>query len=120
MGLREQPLAAARPNFNPTFQRTTTQFFLPEDMRNNKRSTGSTSGESTDVLEAAATETPETPATSEPPGPAPAPDPAPPKGGGRRKDGLNITELKDMSIAKLTQIAKDHNAAVRRGCANRT
>src|SRR5262249_5972258 len=42
--------------------------------------------------------------------PAAAPDPAkaqPP----RRAEGLNITDLKDMSIQKLTQIAKDMNVA---------
>src|SRR5262245_14971780 len=44
---------------------------------------------------------------------APAPPPAPageqPRAGGQRRpgDGLNITVLKDMSIQKLTQIAKD-------------
>src|SRR5881396_2327363 len=42
-------------------------------------------------------------------------DPAPeqPKGGPPRRpgEGLNITDLKDMSIQKLTQIAKDMNVA---------
>ena len=33
------------------------------------------------------------------------------EGGGRRGQGLNITELKDMSIQKLTQIAKDLTVA---------
>ena len=86
-------------------------------MRNNKRSPGRASGESADVLDPAtseandptesvdavdAAETTETTETTEAP---------PAKGSGRRADGLNIGELKDMSIAKLTQIAKDHNVA---------
>jgi transcription termination factor Rho len=39
---------------------------------------------------------------------APASAPAPPR---RPGEGLNITDLKDMSIQKLTQIAKDMNVA---------
>jgi transcription termination factor Rho len=60
------------------------------------------------------------PAPPEPTPPAPAPQ-APPaqqpppqnqqRQDGRRGQGLNITELKDMSIQKLTQIAKDLNVA---------
>ncbi len=73
-------------------------------------------------------------APSEAPAPAPAPQQNPPqnqqpnqqqhqqqsrgqhrRGGGgedgRREKGLNITELKDMSIQKLTQIGKDLNVA---------
>ncbi len=47
---------------------------------------------------------PETPAATEPA--AEAAKAAPP-----RREGLNITDLKDMSIQKLTQIAKDMNVA---------
>ena len=47
--------------------------------------------------------TPE-PSPSETPAPAPAPAAAP---GRRPGEGLNITDLKDLSIQKLTQIAKD-------------
>jgi transcription termination factor Rho len=71
---------------------------------------------------------PEAPPPTPVPPPAPAPPPvqaapapqAPPaqqppapqaKPEGRRGQGLNITELKDMSIQKLTQIAKDLNVA---------
>ncbi|HUR35206.1 MAG TPA: Rho termination factor N-terminal domain-containing protein, partial [Vicinamibacterales bacterium] len=50
------------------------------------------------------------PASTEPPpappkGPAPQPPPQPKPGG----DTLKITDLKDLSIQKLTQIAKDKN-----------
>src|SRR5262249_11377380 len=38
---------------------------------------------------------------------AQAPQAAPPPGQQQRRDGLRITDLKDMSIQKLTQIAKD-------------
>src|SRR5262245_57249490 len=55
---------------------------------------------------------PETPAptdtataTAASPPPAPAQPQAPPASS--RRDGLRITDLKDMSIQKLTQIAKD-------------
>jgi transcription termination factor Rho len=56
-----------------------------------------------------------TPATA-PPATPPAPPQQPPpqnqqRQEGRRGQGLNITELKDMSIQKLTQIAKDLNVA---------
>jgi len=56
------------------------------------------------------------PATAPPaPPPAPTPQQPPPQNQqrqeGRRGQGLNITELKDMSIQKLTQIAKDLNVA---------
>jgi transcription termination factor Rho len=44
------------------------------------------------------------------PAAAPAPAPAQRREGGRPQ-GLNIAELKDMSIQKLTQIAKDLNVA---------
>src|SRR4029453_4701795 len=66
----------------------------------------------------------EPPQQAAPPGPAPPPAASPGGGGqrperqegqqrqdGRRGQGLNITELKDMSIQKLTQIAKDLNVA---------
>jgi transcription termination factor Rho len=53
---------------------------------------------------AADTRTPSTPdSAAEEPRPAPAPRPGPPG------QGLNITDLKDLSIQKLTQIAKDMN-----------
>src|SRR5262249_4359055 len=45
---------------------------------------------------------------------APPPQPQPPQGRreeGRREKGLNITELKDMPVPRLTQIAKDLNGA---------
>src|SRR5215471_10865680 len=55
--------------------------------------------------------------TPEPPPPPPAPPPpappppqppsSPPPQQDQRRQGLNITDLKDMSIQKLTQIAKD-------------
>ena len=50
---------------------------------------------------------PEPPVAAEPAAVAPEQPtkPAPPP----RRDGLNITDLKDMSIQKLTQIAKDLN-----------
>ena len=57
---------------------------------------------------------PREPDAGGPAAPEPAPAPAPPAQGrqeGRRGQGLNITELKDMSIQKLTQIAKDLNVA---------
>ena len=100
----------------------------------NKRSSGRQTAEqaaarqtSTDTV----VETPEPEATPPPqpppqaaatPAPAPpAPPPTPPpqqppaqnqqRQEGRRGQGLNITELKDMSIQKLTQIAKDLNVA---------
>src|SRR5262249_9529539 len=53
------------------------------------------------AAEAPAAETATTTAPSPPP---PAP---PPQQAASRRDGLNITDLKDMSIQKLTQIAKD-------------
>src|SRR5437773_11798909 len=48
-------------------------------------------------------------ATPSPPAqaPAPAPPQPPPPQQQPRREGLNITDLKDMSIQKLTQIAKD-------------
>jgi transcription termination factor Rho len=61
---------------------------------------------------------PEQPKAAPPPPPAlPSPSPAPPvqhqpqahQQQPQRRDGLNITDLKDMSIQKLTQIAKDLN-----------
>src|SRR6185295_1925040 len=99
----------------------------------NKRSSGRQTAEqaaarqtSTDTV----AETPEPEATPPQPPPQaaaapapapPAPPPAPPpqqppaqnqqRQDGRRGQGLNITELKDMSIQKLTQIAKDLNVA---------
>src|SRR5262245_33095844 len=49
------------------------------------------------------------------PAPAPPPQQRPPQQGQgqgqRRGEGLNIGELKDMSIQKLTQIAKELNVA---------
>ena len=54
---------------------------------------------------AQATETPEAPA-AETPSTAPPQQPPPPQQP-QRRDGLRITDLKDMSIQKLTQIAKD-------------
>src|SRR5438067_8793491 len=52
-----------------------------------------------------ATETKPQPQQTAPPQAAPPPQPR------RPGDGLNITDLKDMSIQKLTQIAKDMNVA---------
>src|SRR5579872_3032649 len=50
------------------------------------------------------------PATSSTPSPEnPSPEPARPAPPRRPGEGLNITDLKDMSIQKLTQIAKDLN-----------
>jgi transcription termination factor Rho len=54
---------------------------------------------------AQATQTPEAPA-AETPSTAPPQQPPPPQQP-QRRDGLRITDLKDMSIQKLTQIAKD-------------
>src|ERR1044072_9025186 len=52
------------------------------------------------------------PATPEATPPTEAPPAEPVKAGPpRRPEGLNITDLKDMSIQKLTQIAKDMNVA---------
>src|SRR5438445_12103315 len=59
---------------------------------------------------AAGTTTPDPTAPSATSAPEPgteAAKPAPPP----RREGLNITDLKDMSIQKLTQIAKDMNVA---------
>jgi transcription termination factor Rho len=97
----------------------------------NKRSSGRQTAEqaatrqsSTDTVvetpepESAPSQAP--PQAAAPPAPAPSappPQPAqqPPQNqqrqDGRRGQGLNITELKDMSIQKLTQIAKDLNVA---------
>ncbi|MEO7271427.1 MAG: Rho termination factor N-terminal domain-containing protein, partial [Vicinamibacterales bacterium] len=50
-------------------------------------------------------------APASPPAPAGAPPPHQGRQDGRRGQGLNITELKDMSIQKLTQIAKDLSVA---------
>ncbi len=56
---------------------------------------------------------PDTPTTAPQPPPAPVPQQQPPPHHGQaqqaqpRRDGLRITDLKDMSIQKLTQIAKD-------------
>ena len=49
-------------------------------------------------------------AAGEPPDATVAESPSP-GGEKRRQDGLNITDLKDMSIQRLTQIAKDLNVA---------
>jgi transcription termination factor Rho len=66
---------------------------------NPKRSAPGRSGNGTTTPDAV---TPtETAAIPEPPKPAPPPPPAP------AQQRLNITDLKDMSIQKLTQIAKD-------------
>ncbi|HTK28127.1 MAG TPA: transcription termination factor Rho [Vicinamibacterales bacterium] len=52
-------------------------------------------------------------AAAEPPPPPPAAEPTPPEAPPaassqpQRRDGLRITDLKDMSIQKLTQVAKD-------------
>src|SRR5262245_20581864 len=46
--------------------------------------------------------------TSEAPPPRPQPPPQPPS---RRGEGLNIGELKEMSIQKITQVAKELNVA---------
>jgi transcription termination factor Rho len=100
----------------------------------NKRSSGRQTAEaaaarqsSTDTI----VETPEPDTASSQPPPQAAAPPAPPtppppaaqappaqqspqsqqRQEGRRGQGLNITELKDMSIQKLTQIAKDLNVA---------
>ena len=48
----------------------------------------------------------------------PAETPKPQQGG--RPPGLNITDLKDMSIQKLTQVAKDMAVAGATGCASRS
>ena len=59
-------------------------------------------------------EQPQPPPEAPPATPAPAQASAPPRQGGednRRGKGLNITELKDMPIPKLTQVAKDLNVA---------
>jgi transcription termination factor Rho len=58
----------------------------------------------------------ETPSRPEAPSPAAPPQPAPPAGqqaapAPQQRRGLNITDLKDMSIQKLTQIAKDMTVA---------
>jgi hypothetical protein len=50
---------------------------------------------------------PESATPEAPPAPADQPKTGPP----RRPEGLNITDLKDMSIQKLTQIAKDMTVA---------
>jgi len=50
----------------------------------------------------------QTPPPEPPPAEAPAPEAAKPQG---RKEGLNIAELKEMSIQKLTQVAKELNVA---------
>src|SRR5438552_2752478 len=55
---------------------------------------------------AQATQTAETPAPETPSIAPPPPQPPPPQQP-QRRDGLRITDLKDMSIQKLTQIAKD-------------
>jgi hypothetical protein len=60
---------------------------------------------------AAAPEQPATTTTETPDMPRPQPPPQP-----RRGEGLNIGELKEMSIQKLTQIAKELNVA----CASRS
>jgi len=49
-------------------------------------------------------------AVAPPPAPAPPPPPAPPAPAPARPS-LNINDLKDMSIQKLTQIGKDLNVA---------
>src|SRR5438093_4802592 len=56
--------------------------------------------------ESSALEQPKTGPQPQPQPPAEAPKPSPPR---RPGEGLNITDLKDMSIQKLTQIAKDMN-----------
>jgi transcription termination factor Rho len=98
---------------------------------NHKRQNAAPRGSSNELT--AASDQPETTATTEPPTetpPAPAPAQAtsaaegqapsqppqqqrPPQQGqqGRRGEGLNIGELKEMSIQKLTQIAKELNVA---------
>src|SRR4051812_31995910 len=55
----------------------------------------------------AATPTPTASATPEQPKPAPPPPAQPPQPASGPQQRLNITDLKDMSIQKLTQIAKD-------------
>ena len=74
-------------------------------MPTNQKRTAHASGDGPDTPD-----TPDTPAAVE------APKPQAPKQGGKpaqKRSGntLNISELKDMSIAKLTQIAKDLNVA---------
>jgi transcription termination factor Rho len=56
--------------------------------------------------EMAAVETPQKPAAAAAPA-APAPPGGAPPPQEQRRPGLNITDLKDMSIQKLTQVAKD-------------
>src|SRR5688572_23152714 len=92
---------------------------------NHKRHNPASRGSSSELT--APTEQPVV-ATTEPPAVAPTPTPAPPALSGdgqstqprppqapqaqqRRGEGLNIGELKDMSIQKLTQIAKELNVA---------
>ena len=53
------------------------------------------------------------------PPPQPPGQPAP-QGHRRPGEGLNITDLKDMSIQKLTQIGKDLTSPARPGCGSRT
>jgi transcription termination factor Rho len=100
----------------------------------NKRSSGRQTAEAAAARQSSTDTIVETPepdtASSQPPPQAAAPPapPAPPppaaqappaqqspqnqqRQEGRRGQGLNITELKDMSIQKLTQIAKDLNVA---------
>src|SRR4051812_47495607 len=55
----------------------------------------------------AATPTPAASPEQARPAPQPAPQPAPPPQPAAGQQRLNITDLKDMSIQKLTQIAKD-------------
>src|SRR6478672_873924 len=68
---------------------------------NSKRSAPGRTGNGTTTPDAAPPT--ETAATPEPPRPAPPPPSEPPPAQKR----LNITDLKDMSIQKLTQIAED-------------
>ena len=91
-------------------------------MPTNKRTSGRSPADQTAALDTPNGQTngeraqetqPQAPAPqAAPQPPRPAPQGAP-QGGeeGRRGRGLNITDLKDMSIQKLTQIAKDLNVA---------
>ncbi len=81
---------------------------------NNKRTSGRQPADRTATVDAPAAEQPQqtdVQAPAQPQPPARQPGEAPPREEGRRGKGLNITELKDMPIPKLTQVAKDLNVA---------
>ena len=61
----------------------------------------------TETTTAAIAPAPPPPAPSQPPPPSQPQQASPAQQASSRRDGLRITDLKDMSIQKLTQIAKD-------------